>query len=71
MRRPHSPRAPLLAAAKTQELVRLFLSGAQEGGVRGGTSGFATPRWSLSRFSSNFLLIIKENYRCFGKYDIL
>jgi hypothetical protein len=33
LRRPHSPRAPLLAAAKTQELVLLFLSGAQEVGV--------------------------------------
>ena len=29
------PRAPLLAAAKTQELVRLFLSGAQEGECEG------------------------------------
>ncbi len=30
MRRPHSPRAPLLAAAKTQELLLLFLNGAQK-----------------------------------------
>ncbi len=30
MRRPHSPRAPLLAAAKTQELLLLFLNSAQK-----------------------------------------
>ncbi len=33
LRRPHSPRTPLLAAAPSRERVRLFLSGAQEGGV--------------------------------------
>jgi hypothetical protein len=55
LRRPHSPRAPLLAAAKTQEVVLLFLSGTREGEVREEPSGFATPRWSPSRFSLIFL----------------
>ncbi len=30
MRRPHSPRAPLLGTAKTPERIRLFLSGVQD-----------------------------------------
>ncbi len=56
MRRPHSPRAPLLAAAKTRELFLLFLSGAQEGGRVRGTFGLRNSEMVPFTFFFDFIL---------------